>query len=95
MEEARKKRTFFPEDKVNSDHSFHLCLLCLSLRGLLVEALGVETNSPRNDIGYVKQKSLHPHQGRRVTPRYHPGSSLVSCLLGSLSNLTGDKLTNN
>jgi hypothetical protein len=26
-EEARKKRSFFPEDKVNSDSLFHLCLL--------------------------------------------------------------------
>jgi len=26
-EEARKKRTFFPEDKIDSEPLFHLCLL--------------------------------------------------------------------
>ncbi len=34
-EEARKKRAFFPEDVINSDYVFHLCLLSGLDHGLL------------------------------------------------------------
>ena len=69
-EEARKKRAFFPEDKTDSNALFHLCLLSKDDGRLTM------VHCP------IKQKSLHPHQGRRVpstrlrrqarSPRYHP-----------------------
>jgi len=37
----------------------------------------------------IKQKSLHPHQGRRVAPRYHPDSieGLKVTVAGTIFNI--------
>ena len=69
-EEARKKRPFFSEDIIDSNSLFHSCLLTKLDRGLL--SIDHKRWSTFCCPSSNKTKTLHPHQGRRVTPRYHP-----------------------
>src|SRR5688500_4952324 len=67
--EARKKRTFFPEDIVDLNSLFHLCLLFKF--GVHRLADGVE-HALRAIHVSIKQKTLHPLQGRRVLSAVPP-----------------------
>ncbi len=85
MEEARKKRTFFPEDTVNLDYSFHLCLL---------SNFGV-VDCPKGVLHKIRQQADGLHKNKNPFIHIRDEGSLrgttqvrqsVSCLLVSSSN---------
>ena len=66
---ARKKRSFFPEDIVDSNSLFHLCLLFKIWSPLASRGMQHILRAVHNSI---KQKTLHPPQGRRVLSAVPP-----------------------
>ena len=89
-EEAWKKRAFFPEDEINSNYVFHLCLLSKLDHGPLTTsalASGASVDHVKSSMVYgpsskTKKPFIH-NRDEEFSPRYHPvsfeGLKVASC----------------
>jgi hypothetical protein len=82
-EETREKRAFFPEDIVDSKFVFHSCLLSIfwSRRARFTELISKLMDSILTKNPFIHIRDEGSFDSAQDSPRYHPDSSLVSCLI--------------